>query len=258
MGEEVFLTVIFTAVYWCFSKKLGEYMGYSLFTSLCINGIIKDTFKFKRPIGEKGILTIREETATGYSFPSGHTQTTSTFYSSIYFFTKSKIILAIGIVITTLVGFSRLYLGVHYPKDVVFGIIIGVLVSFICGELYLKFSKKNALTKLYFWTCVVTIALLFYAPSDDYLKSVALFTGFTASVYIERKYINFSTDIPIIKKVTRWILGIIVVGGTLFLLNEAMPDTRLCDFIKYSSICFMGIAVYPFIFTKYENYRKGK
>lgn len=233
-------------------------MGYSLFTSLCINGIIKDTLKYKRPIGEKGIVTIREQTATGYSFPSGHTQTSSTFYSSIYFFTKSKIILLIGIFMITLVGFSRLYLGVHYPKDVIFGIIFGVLVSFICGELYLKFSQKNALTKLYFWTCIVTIALLFYAPSDDYLKSVALFTGFTASVYFERKYINFSTDIPIIKKMTRWLLGIIIVGGAVFLLNEAMPDTRICDFVKYSSICFMGIAVYPFIFTKYENYRKGK
>ena len=73
-GEEAILIPLIAVIYWAFNKRMGEFIAYASLTSVLVNGAIKDIFKAKRPIGEPGIRSLRVETATGYSFPSGHTQ----------------------------------------------------------------------------------------------------------------------------------------------------------------------------------------
>lgn len=71
---------------------------------------------------------------TSYSFPSGHAMNSSVFYLTIAFYTyhftrKKKLSLVVtggAIVLLLLIGFSRVYLGVHYPSDVVAGYVVGV------------------------------------------------------------------------------------------------------------------------------------
>ena len=89
-GEEAILIPLIAVIYWTFNKKMGEYIAYSSLTSVLINGAVKDVFKAKRPIGEPGIRSLRVETATGYSFPSGHTQTATTFWTSLMIIFRQK------------------------------------------------------------------------------------------------------------------------------------------------------------------------
>ena len=91
-GEELILISIITTIYWAYDKDFGEYVAYSSFTSLLFNNAVKDIFKMKRPIGEDGIRTLRAQTATGYSFPSGHSQGAASFYGSIAIYFKKKFI----------------------------------------------------------------------------------------------------------------------------------------------------------------------
>ena len=107
-----------------------------------VNGAIKDIFKAKRPIGEPGIRSLKVETATGYSFPSGHTQGTASFWRAIAIYLKKNYMYGISALIIILVAISRLYLGVHYPKDVLFGAIFGILTSFITYKLFNKVNNK--------------------------------------------------------------------------------------------------------------------
>ena len=261
LGEEVFLTLIFTALYWCINKKSGEYMGFAIFSSICANGLLKDTFKIQRPIGEIGIETIRPETATGYSFPSGHTQTSTTFYSSLYFTIKDTMqkkslsisLMVVGIVMSLLVGFSRLYLGVHYPKDMLGGLIFGFSIAFVSYKLFTYFDKKDKLCLLYTLTTLFMLLMLFFATSEDYFKAVALLFGFTVSMAIEKKYIHFTTQISNKQKFLRWICGLVLMGGVMLLCDTLFPDTKLFDFIKYSGVSFTGIAIYPYLFTQFER-----
>lgn len=120
-GEQMVLVLIISIIYWVKDKKFGEYIAYAVLTSVLVNCVVKDIFKFKRPIGEEGIRTLREKTATGYSFPSGHTQGAGSFYGAMAIYIKKKVMYIIAIIMIILIGFSRLYLGVHYPKDVIVG-----------------------------------------------------------------------------------------------------------------------------------------
>lgn len=246
-GEQMILISIISIIYWAVDKKFGEYIAYSVLTSVLLNNAIKDIFKMKRPIGEEGIRTLREETATGYSFPSGHTQGASSFYGAIAIYLKKKPMYIIATVIIILIGFSRLYLGVHYPKDVIVGAILGVLTSLVCYKLYNKFNNKMM---LYTITFIIFIPALTFAQSTDFIKGMGTYLGFLLGIFIEKKYVNFSTEGTTGNKIVRVLIGVLILLILKTGLKVILPSGSIFAFIRYTLISFVGIGIYPMIFKK--------
>ncbi|WP_297714409.1 phosphatase PAP2 family protein [Clostridium sp.] len=248
-GEQIVLISIISIIYWTLDKKFGEYIAYSVLTSVLLNNAIKDIFKMKRPIGEEGIRTLREQTATGYSFPSGHTQGASSFYGAMAIYLKKRVMYIIAAVMIVLIGFSRLYLGVHYPKDVIVGGILGVLISLICYNLYNKVENKML---LYVITFAIFIPALTFAHSADFIKGMGTYLGFIIGIYIEKKYVNFSTEGNTGNKIIRVLLGIVILLVLQLGLKVLLPSATIFSFIRYSLISLVGIGVYPMVFKKFK------
>ena len=74
LAEPALWVLLLAWIYWNRDKTAGRFISYTVFTSLCFGNGLKEIFRMPRPIGEPGIRTIYAETATGYSFPSGHSQ----------------------------------------------------------------------------------------------------------------------------------------------------------------------------------------
>ena len=248
-GEQIVLIPIISIIYWALDKKFGEYIAYSVLTSVLLNNAVKDIFKMKRPIGEEGIRTLREKTATGYSFPSGHTQSSASFYGAMAIYLKKKAMYIIATIMIILIGFSRLYLGVHYPKDVIVGGILGVLTSLICYKLYNRFENKML---LYVITFIVFIPALTFAHSADFIKGMGTYLGFVIGMYIEKKYVNFSIEGSTTVKVIRVLLGILILLVLQVGLKAIFPSETIFSFIRYALISFVGIGIYPMIFKKFK------
>ncbi len=248
-GEQIVLISIISIIYWALDKKFGEYIAYSVLTSVLLNNAVKDIFKMKRPIGEEGIRTLREKTATGYSFPSGHTQSSASFYGAMAIYLKKKAMYIIATIMIILIGFSRLYLGVHYPKDVIVGGILGVLTSLICYKLYNRFENKML---LYVITFIVFIPALIFAHSADFIKGMGTYLGFVIGMYIEKKYVNFSIEGSTTVKVIRVLLGILILLVLQVGLKAIFPSETIFSFIRYALISFVGIGIYPMIFKKFK------
>lgn len=246
-GEQIVLISIISIIYWTVDKKFGEYIAYSVLTSVLLNNTIKDIFKMKRPIGEEGIRTLREETATGYSFPSGHTQGTSSFYGAMAIYLKKRIMYIIAITMIILVGFSRLYLGVHYPKDVIVGGILGILISFICYRLYMKVNNKMLLYSITFF---IFLPVLTFAHSADFIKGMGTYLGFLIGIFIEKKYVNFSVEGNVGSKIIRVLIGLLILIILKSGLKLILPSGNMFAFIRYSLISLFGIGIYPLIFKR--------
>ena len=246
-GEQLVLISIMCIIYWAIDKKFGEYLAYSVLTSVLLNNSIKDIFKMKRPIGEEGIRTLRAETATGYSFPSGHTQGAASFYGAIAIYLKKRIYYIISTIIILLIGFSRLYLGVHYPKDVMVGAILGVAVSLMS---YYLFNKVNNKILLYIITFILFIPALTFANSADFIKGLGTYLGFILGIIIEKKYVDFSVEGKVKNKILRVLIGVLILVILKLTLKFILPDTLMFKFISYGIISFVGIGVYPAIFKK--------
>ena len=119
-GEAVFI-VAAIVVFWCLSKSCGYYMMTVGFAGTIINQFLKLWFRIPRPWVKDPNFTIVESAraeATGYSFPSGHTQNAFAVFGSPARFFKNTALRIIFIFLIALTAFSRMYVGVHTPLDV--------------------------------------------------------------------------------------------------------------------------------------------
>ncbi|MCM1988411.1 phosphatase PAP2 family protein [Oceanirhabdus seepicola] len=248
-GEEIFYTLILCIIFWCMDKKLGYKLGFSLFFSMTINGAVKELLNVKRPIGLEGITSLRVETATGMSFPSGHTQSTTTFWTSLMVNFKKRWLYIIGTIIIILVGISRLYLGVHWPSDVIGAIIIGVVCVFI-SNIIIEFTlEKNNYIPLIIIALVSVLGLLIF-HSSDYIKIVGIMIGFILGMIIEQKWIKFDVKANLKQNIMKVLIGLLILVVIKVFFKTILPVGNLGDFIRYGLIGLWVIAGAPYCFKK--------
>ncbi|HAX72644.1 MAG TPA: phosphatidic acid phosphatase [Firmicutes bacterium] len=247
LGESMILLSILSTIYWAVHKKLGESIAFTYLSSALVNNTIKNLVKAPRPIGVEGIRVLRESTATGYSFPSGHTQGATSFYGAIAIRCHAPILKWLLGILVLLVGLSRLYLGVHYPKDVLGGLIVGFACVLSCQVLLNKVKNHQL---LYLLTFLVFLPMLFIGPSSDFIKSLGSFLGFVIGIWFENRYVNFNVQGTTIKKIIRVVVGVLILIVLKSSLKDVFPNTLLFDFIRYGFVTFVGIGLYPYVFKQ--------
>ena len=121
-AQELFVVGIICWLFWCSNKRLAYTLGFSYFTSgLLVQGL-KITFRIPRPwILDSSFQPVASAVpgATGYSFPSGHTQSITALFGTAALHFRKHLHQILCFVVIFLVGFSRMYLGCHTPKDVI-------------------------------------------------------------------------------------------------------------------------------------------
>jgi len=266
LGEELALYVIIPSLYWCYNKELGELVALVGFASLSINGAIKDICKVDRPFVSEykdklnfvpidNFFVNTVELAEGsYSFPSGHSQGVAALTFSIAAYFKNKKGWIIASVLTLLVMLSRVFLGVHWPLDVLVGGLLGLGGAALGYYLFTKFKDKRVL--IYFIAALLSILVLLVANMPDTYKAIGAMFGFALGALIEHKYVNF--DIKGVSKgrrTIRLIVGLVLLLGLkvgLKPLFALISKHVIFDFLRYFILVFCAIAVYPMIFKKYK------
>lgn len=140
-GAETLFIVVALVVYWCVDKKRGYYLMFTGFSGIVCIQILKMTFRIPRPWVLDPDFTIVESAraeATGYSFPSGHTQCATTLYGAISRSAKRRAVQIGGVVLCLIVAFSRMYLGVHTPLDVLVSLGIGAALVLLFSPIMQK------------------------------------------------------------------------------------------------------------------------
>lgn len=250
MSTEVPVILIMASIlYWCINKKYGQRLLFALTGNIALNTGVKEFFKSPRPIGVPGIESMRTSTATGYSFPSGHTQIGTTFWVSIMSIIKKNYMYIIGTIIFISIGLSRLYLGVHWPMDVLFGWIFGIGFTLICNYILVKIEKNNKYT--YFGFIIIPMFFwIFIVNSVEYVKMFGLITGFIAGYIIEREYVDFDVNVCIKSKIFRYIFGLLSLGLVYLALKFIMPENYIGGYLRYALLMIYAIAGAPMVFEK--------
>lgn len=234
-GELNTVLVIMAAVYWCFSKDYGTYLLMGWSGNRLVNGALKVTACAYRPwIRDARIVPYGNSitTATGYSFPSGHTMNASTVYGggTVRKDVPRVLRAALGAVVA-LVAFSRIYLGVHMPQDILVGAGAGILVMWLTAKLmqWVAVHPERDIAVIGIGIALAAAVAVYAAlkpyPADydaegkllvdgarmanDTFKGVGWCAAFLAGWVLERRYIGFSTEVDALTRVTRLVIGLL-------------------------------------------------
>ena len=282
LGELNTVIILMALIYWAVSKDFGTYLLMGWSGNRLVNGVLKVTACAYRPwIKDPRIIPYGNSitTATGYSFPSGHTMNAATVYGGGMFNKDlSKLLrLLLGILIA-LVAFSRIYLGVHTPQDILVGAIAGIVVMFLMLKL-MNWLEKHPEKDIHVVCIGVALAIVvaLYAslksyPEDydaegkllvdgakmanDTFKGIGWCIAFLVGWILEKRFVCFSTDVPLVKRISRIVLGILSYYAVSLiivpLLKEWIPSaagTISSCFIQMFYIVF----VFPWFLKHFEK-----
>lgn len=264
LGGQEILIVAIIVVYFIVSKKQGQRIAFAIFSSLLINNALKVIINrdrpFKHPNRTYDVDSV-EASASGMSFPSGHSQNAAVSYSSIAFTYKKRYLWIAAIFLIFLVALSRIMLGVHYPTDVIVGVILGLLIAYFGMKLYDKFAInfRNKML-LYIIVAIIFLPFLFiyiskmkasYFEYKDLYTIYAFYIGYVAAVFIEGMFVDFDESVSLKLRVVRAVIAIIIVLGLLLGLKAVFPkDKVLFDMLRYFLLSFITIGVYPICLKK--------
>ena len=272
LGEETVFMVAALFVFWCVSKRHGYYLLAIGFAGTVLNQFLKLLFRIPRPWVLDSDFTIVESAraqATGYSFPSGHSQNAIGTFGGIARFTRRKWVRVAAIVVAVLVPLSRMYLGVHTPLDVGVAAVIAVALVF---ALYPLIERSDSRHSVMGAVLAVMLALavgyllfvsLYPFPADvdaanlasgveNAWKLLGATVGMLVGWWLDVRFIHFDTRAV-------WSVQLIkLVGGLALLLGiRAVLKAPLAaalgagagGAVRYGVMVLFAAAVWPMVFA---------
>ena len=278
LGEETAFLAIAIIVFWCVDKYQGYYlMGVGLFGNMA-NQFLKILCRIPRPwVRDPNFHALEEAIpeAGGYSFPSGHSQTAVGTFGCIAVTQKNKIIRVACIAFMILVPFSRMYVGVHTPADVLVGCGMALVMIFAFHPLMLGKGKKNV-PFVFAGLLALSIAYLLYVhlypfPADidahnyeSAVKNGYTFVGCFAGlliVYIaDEKKLHFDTEAVWWAQILKAVLGLAVVlavkEGTRSILEAIIGNAMVARAVRYCLVVVVAGIVWPLTFKWFSKLGK--
>jgi len=225
LGDEPFYLIFFPFLLWCIDFYLGIKVGIIFLLSVSINSGLKEMFQQPRPFVL--LPEIQKISASGFGFPSGHAQSSMVVWGSITYLKKQIWIRNLSILFILSIGFSRIYLGVHFPTDILGGWIFGGLILGVSYLIFLhvkiNYLKKNTLLKLIIVT-IVPLILLPFQLSQDMMSSLASLTGIGYGLILFQSFIVEIKPGKWFQRFFSFLIGIIGIGIIYLGLKFILPS----------------------------------
>lgn len=274
LGEETALLVIALIVFWCVSKRQGYFILSVGLMGTLFNQFLKLWFRIPRPWVKDPNFTILEqarEGADGYSFPSGHTQTAVGTFGALAVTNRRLWIRAVCIFLAVAVGFSRMYIGVHTPADVLTAAAMAVLLLLVLHPLILEHDGKFIPWVL---SCMIILsgAFLAYVSLYPFPKDLDLYnyesgfknaytllgctTGLLVVWFADRK-LCFDTKAVWWAQILKVVLGLVLVlavkEGLRSPLEALCGGHMIARAIRYFLIVIAAGVLWPLSFRYFPK-----
>lgn len=282
LGGEVIFIVAAVVVFWCVSKWEGYYLMTIAFCGTVLNQFLKLICRVPRPWMRDPNFTIVESAraeATGYSFPSGHTQNAIGLFGGMARWGGRRWVRLGLTALALVIAFSRMYLGVHTPADV--GVSLVLAAALVLG-LYplMRRAQEKPRYMGYVLAAMLVVSGAFVVFVEAYgfsadtdaenlasgignaWKMLGAVAGMTLAWLLDRRYIHFETQavwwVQVIKVVVGMALLLAIKSGLKAPLLALLGHEGLAGGVRYFLLVLVAGAVWPLVFRPMSKWGKGK
>ena len=275
-GEQLLLVAVMGFLYWGLNKEFGKYVGLNVLIVNVWDPMVKNAVLRLRPYFVPGynVKLLRlidsgadamDVAAQGYSFPSGHSANAVTVYGSLAAHEKKrKLLWALAVVLPLMVGFSRVFVGAHFPTDVLCGWLLGAVIVAL-----IPWLRRVIRNRWLFYAVLLIVSLpgFFFCRSNDFFSSFGMLLGFVFAEPFEERFVRFENTSNIFRCILRTLGGGIIYFGLnealklpfpAELLNDAGFASQLIRMLRYAVVIFVVIGVYPLLFRATGKLWNGK
>lgn len=282
LGGEVIFIVAAVVVFWCVSKWEGYYLMTIAFCGTVLNQFLKLICRVPRPWVRDPNFTIVENAraeATGYSFPSGHTQNAIGLFGGMARWGGRRWVRLGLTALALVIAFSRMYLGVHTPADV--GVSLVLAAALVLG-LYplMRRAQEKPRYMGYVLAAMLVVSGAFVVFVEAYgfsadtdaenlasgignaWKMLGAVAGMTLAWLLDRRYIHFETQavwwVQVIKVAVGMALLLAIKSGLKAPLLALLGHEGLVGGVRYFLLVLVAGAVWPLVFRPMSKWGKGK
>ena len=282
LGGEVIFIVAAVVVFWCVSKWEGYYLMTIAFCGTVLNQFLKLICRVPRPWVRDPNFTIVESAraeATGYSFPSGHTQNAIGLFGGMARWGGRRWVRLGLTALALVIAFSRMYLGVHTPADV--GVSLVLAAALVLG-LYplMRRAQEKPRYMGYVLAAMLVVSGAFVVFVEAYgfsadtdaenlasgignaWKMLGAVAGMTLAWLLDRRYIHFETQavwwVQVIKVAVGMALLLAIKSGLKAPLLALLGHEGLAGGVRYFLLVLVAGAVWPLVFRPMSKWGKGK
>lgn len=282
LGGEVIFIVAAVVVFWCVSKWEGYYLMTIAFCGTVLNQFLKLICRVPRPWVRDPNFTIVESAraeATGYSFPSGHTQNAIGLFGGMALWGGRRWVRLGLTALALIIAFSRMYLGVHTPADV--GVSLVLAAALVLG-LYplMRRAQEKPRYMGYVLAAMLVVSGAFVVfvetcgfPADmdaenlasgigNAWKMLGAVAGMTLAWLLDRRYIHFETQavwwVQAIKVAVGMALLLAIKSGLKAPLLALLGHEGLAGGVRYFLLVLVAGAIWPLVFRPMSKWGKGK
>ena len=284
LGDEQFYLVTILLVYWCIHKSLGVDLAVLLMLSSLVNGLLKSFIKHNRPFWEDARLKLDD--ASSFSTPSGHSQTSAALFGYLAWFqanTRRGVLWILGMsLLIVLVALSRVYLGVHFPGDILWGAAVGLTLAALYARFRPALVRRLARLSLgqHLVLALAASAFIFglealflgipfgtgqlyhvlypeawRATLDEAATIAGLVFGLWIGLVLESRHIRFAVTGPWWQRVLRYLIGLIGLFAVWMVLRLIFPQEPVAlglalRVVRYAAAMLWAIALWPWLFLK--------
>lgn len=276
-GSEGFFLLLVPLLYWSVDARLGARVGVVLLVTTGANALLKMLFAGPRPYWYSPRVAAHAAEPT-FGLPSGHAQISASVWGALAGAARRPWFWAIATALVALIGISRLYLGVHFPSDVLAGWVIGVAIVAGCfalerplGAWVVRFTVSRQIAVAFVTSLALVVpawlvahaqsdwqlpaawaqTALLNAPDGPPLNPLSLDTsvtvagtwfGFMAGLAALARRGSFSADGTIGRRMARFALGLAVLLLIWFVLGQIFPrhDDLLSYTLRYARYTLIG------------------
>jgi membrane-associated phospholipid phosphatase len=256
-GAMIFYIIFLPFIYWCYDKKFGSRIFILILISGWFNSVLKDLINHPRPYNIDESVKIGKTGGPG--IPSGHAQQSLVVWGSLSLWRKKRSFVYFSAAVVLLIAFSRIYLGVHFPTDIIGGWLAGMVILAVfwisIDRLDILLPRINPVI-LAVLSIIIPVLFSMILASKPSVMSAGALSGFCVGVILEKKYINFDSSAGLKSYISRYLSGALFLMLLFFsqkLLFSKSSQNYLIFVFVHSWTMFLWISAgAPWMYKKFR------